>query len=95
MLTVTHDIRGLASRAERIVLLGDGQVQLDGPTSEVFARTEELQRWGVLAPPLARLQVVLLGQAMDVLLTARASGGRLTGGSLDVAAVPAGRGCRS
>jgi energy-coupling factor transport system ATP-binding protein len=69
VLTVTHDIRGLASRAERIVLLGDGQVQLDGPTSRVLARTEELESWGVLAPPLARLQAMLVGQCDDVLLT--------------------------
>jgi energy-coupling factor transport system ATP-binding protein len=70
VLTVTHDIRGLASRAARIVLLGDGQVRLDGPASEVFARTEELQRWGVIAPPVARLQVELLGpKTSDVLLS--------------------------
>jgi energy-coupling factor transport system ATP-binding protein len=61
VLTVTHDIRGLASRAARIVLLGAGEVQLDGPASQVFARTDELERWGVLAPPVARLQVELLG----------------------------------
>jgi energy-coupling factor transport system ATP-binding protein len=69
VLAVTHDIRGLASRAERIVLLGDGQVRMDGPTSRVLARTDELKRWGVLSPPLARLQVQLLGQCDDVLLT--------------------------
>lgn len=70
VLTVTHDIRGLASRAARIVLLGDGKVQLDGPASEVFARTEDLRRWGVIAPPVARLQVELLGQqTADVLLS--------------------------
>jgi energy-coupling factor transport system ATP-binding protein len=69
VLTVTHDIRGLAARAARIVLLGDGEVRIDGPTRQVFARTEELKRWGVLAPPLARLQVALLGQCEDVLLT--------------------------
>ena len=69
IVTVTHDIRGLASRAERIVLLGDGQVRADGPASEVFAMTGELIRWGVLAPPLARLQSELLGPAAtDVLL---------------------------
>ena len=68
ILTVTHDIRGLASRAARIVLLGEGQVRLDGPTRQVFARTEELARWGVLAPPLARLQSDLLGPTGDVLL---------------------------
>ncbi len=69
VLTVTHDIRGLAARAARIVLLGDGEVRMDGPTRQVFARTEELEQWGVLAPPLARLQVQLLGQCDDVLLT--------------------------
>jgi energy-coupling factor transport system ATP-binding protein len=70
VLTVTHDIRGLASRAARIVLLGDGRVQLDGPAGEVFARTAELERWGVLAPPVARLQVELLGpDVADVLLS--------------------------
>ena len=69
VLTVTHDIRGLAARAARIVLLGDGEVRMDGPTKQVFARTEELKRWGVLAPPLARLQVKLLGHCEDVLLT--------------------------
>jgi energy-coupling factor transport system ATP-binding protein len=70
VLTVTHDIRGLASRAARIVLLGDGKVQMDGPAAEVFARTEELQRWGVLAPPVARVQVGLLGTGIsDVLLS--------------------------
>jgi energy-coupling factor transport system ATP-binding protein len=69
VITVTHDIRGLASRASRVVLLGDGQVRLDGPPSQVFAHTDELARWGVLAPPLARLQTGLLGgPAADVLL---------------------------
>ena len=63
VVTVTHDIRGLASRAARIVLLGDGQVRLDGPADEVLARTAELERWGVIAPPVPRLQAELLGPA--------------------------------
>ena len=46
VLTVTHDIRGLAARAARIVLLGDGEVQMDGPTSQVFARPDELETLG-------------------------------------------------
>jgi energy-coupling factor transport system ATP-binding protein len=69
VLTVTHDIRGLASRAERIVLLGEGEIRADGPTRQVLARTSELKQWGVLAPPLARLQTTLLGECDDVLLT--------------------------
>jgi len=70
VITVTHDIRGLASRAARVVVLGEGKVRLDGPPCQVFARTAELAKWGVLAPPLARLQVGLLGDDCgEVLLT--------------------------
>jgi energy-coupling factor transporter ATP-binding protein EcfA2 len=69
IITVTHDIRGLASRAARVVLLGEGQVRADGPASRVFAMTGDLIHWGVLAPPMARLQSELLGPAAgDVLL---------------------------
>jgi energy-coupling factor transporter ATP-binding protein EcfA2 len=69
VVTVTHDIRTVAARASRVVLLGDGQVRLDGPAAEVFARTGELSRWGVLAPPVARLQAELLGpQVRQVML---------------------------
>jgi len=69
IVTVTHDIRGLASRAARVILLGEGQVRADGPANQVFAMTGDLIRWGVLAPPLARLQSELLGPTGgDVLL---------------------------
>jgi len=70
VLTVTHDIRGLASRAARIVVLDEGRVQLDGRAGEVLARTAELENWGIIAPPVARLQTGLLGPGItDVLLS--------------------------
>lgn len=72
VITVTHDMRAVASRAARVVLLGDGQIQLDGPPSRIFARTAELARWGILTPPLARLQSALLGEPDEVLLTVEA-----------------------
>jgi energy-coupling factor transport system ATP-binding protein len=68
VVTVTHDIRGLAARAGRVVLLGDGKVRADGPANRVFAMTGDLVRWGVLAPPLARLQSELLGPAATEVL---------------------------
>src|SRR5579859_5740791 len=72
VVMVTHDMRAVASRAARVVLLGDGQVRLDGPPSKVFAQTAELGRWGILAPPLARLQSALLDGPDEVLLTVEA-----------------------
>jgi len=72
VVMVTHDMRSVASRASRVVLLGDGQVKLDGPPSRVFAQTAELARWGILAPPLARLQSALLGEPDEVLLSVQA-----------------------
>jgi energy-coupling factor transport system ATP-binding protein len=65
VVTVTHDIRTVASRASRVILLGEGQVRLDGRADQVFARTGVLETWGVLAPPLARLQADLLGPGND------------------------------
>jgi energy-coupling factor transport system ATP-binding protein len=96
ILTVTHDIRGLASRAARVVVLGAGRVQMDGPAGQIFARCTELQRWGVLAPPVARLQVELLGpDTPDVLLSvteladAVGAGRGVPAGSVPGSGVPA------
>jgi energy-coupling factor transport system ATP-binding protein len=61
LLMVTHDMRSVASRAERLIVLGDGVPQFDGPPRVVFARARDLERWGVLPPPLARLQHELVG----------------------------------
>jgi energy-coupling factor transport system ATP-binding protein len=73
VVTITHDMRAVASRSSRVILLGDGQVRLDGTPSQVFARPGELARWGILAPPLARLQTALLGEAAgEVLLSVEA-----------------------
>src|SRR5215468_12401334 len=69
VVTVTHDMRAVASRASRVVLLGAGRIVLDGPPGCVFAQTDELMSCGILAPPLARLQSALFGQLDEVLLT--------------------------
>ena len=88
VVTVTHDVRTVASRASRVILLGEGRVRLDGPASAIFARTGELETWGVLAPPLARLQADLLGSGqsrvlldVDSLLAAVTAGAARSGAS--------------
>jgi len=68
LLMVTHDMRSVASRAQRLIVLGDAAVQLDGQPHAVFARGEELAQWGVLPPPVARLQHELVPDASRVAL---------------------------
>ena len=70
IVVIEHRVDEVAPWADRVVVLGEGKVRLDGPPCQVFARTAELAKWGVLAPPLARLQVGLLGDDCgEVLLT--------------------------
>jgi energy-coupling factor transport system ATP-binding protein len=98
VVMVTHDMRSVASRASRVVLLGDGRIRLDGPPEQVFARTAELATWGILAPPLARLQTELLGPALaggeldEVLLTvedlAAVAGAAISGGAARAESAP-------
>ncbi len=49
VLYVTHHMEEVLA-ADRIVALQDGQVALQGPLSEVFARVEELRRLGLDIP---------------------------------------------
>jgi energy-coupling factor transporter ATP-binding protein EcfA2 len=51
---ITHDMR-LAVRAPRCVVMDRGQVVLDAPTAEVFARPELLAQAGVAPPPIVEL----------------------------------------
>ena len=90
----------LASRASRVILLGDGQVGWTEPAPRCSPRRTSWPGWGVLAPPLARLQVELVGAgAGDMLLTvedvdntavaARGTAGRGEGGGPVRNGVPA------
>ena len=59
IIIITHEMRIVADYAERTVVLGQGQVLLDGPTREVFAQPEILRQTYVEPPQITRL-----GQAL-------------------------------
>lgn len=50
IIFITHDMPMVARFAERVIVLRDGQVLLDGPTRDVFREVETL-RTTFLAPP--------------------------------------------
>jgi energy-coupling factor transport system ATP-binding protein len=52
ILMITHDMDLIARYAERLIVMWNGKILLDGPTSEIFSRKEELAKT-FLRPPVA------------------------------------------
>lgn len=52
ILFSSHDLRFVATVADRVIVLSDGVVVADGPTSVVLQDAEVLQRAGLELPPL-------------------------------------------
>ncbi|MBM4465499.1 MAG: ATP-binding cassette domain-containing protein [Chloroflexi bacterium] len=59
VLMITHDVDLIARYAQRLIVLCEGQVLLDGPTAEVFTQVEELRKSFVVPPVAAQLAAEL------------------------------------
>lgn len=55
LVVITHDVDFCAEHAQRVVVMLDGRVHLDGPTGRVFAQAGELAQAAVTPPQLVRL----------------------------------------
>lgn len=60
IIIITHEMRIVADYAERTVVLGQGRVLLDGPTREIFAQPDILEKTYVEPP-----QITQIGQALS------------------------------
>jgi energy-coupling factor transport system ATP-binding protein len=59
VIIITHDIDFCAAHFERIVVMADGRVLVDGPAEEVLGQTELLATTNVEPPQLVRLAQAL------------------------------------
>jgi len=59
ILMVTHNMSVIAEYAQRLVVMKDGAVFMDGKPREIFARTTELARAGIVPPQITRLSQAL------------------------------------
>jgi energy-coupling factor transport system ATP-binding protein len=69
VLMITHDMDLIARYAERLIVMWNGQVLLDGPTAEVFRQVDVLERT-FLHPPMptqVALQLQPVGLPGDVI----------------------------
>ena len=66
VILISHDMELVAEYAERVIVMKQGEVLLDGPAAEVFLSPEELDAAGLIPPLPARLALDLRKQGFDV-----------------------------
>ena len=56
----------IARFATRLVVFREGQLAMDGPPGEVFARAEELESMGLTVPGVTKVMGILRRKGVDV-----------------------------
>ncbi|HJX22982.1 MAG TPA: ATP-binding cassette domain-containing protein, partial [Candidatus Bathyarchaeia archaeon] len=54
-IIITHDMKLISEFCERVVVMSDGKIVLDGPAAEVFAERETLMRASIKPPQITQL----------------------------------------
>ena len=69
-ITVVHITHHMAEDADRVIVMNDGVVAMDGTPRDIFSRVEELRSLGLAAPDTVELLHRLNGHGMSLPLTA-------------------------
>ncbi|MBQ5738894.1 MAG: energy-coupling factor transporter ATPase, partial [Oscillospiraceae bacterium] len=65
VVLITHHMNE-AENADRVIVMNDGHVAMDGTPKEVFSRVEELRAIGLAAPDTVELLHALRADGWDV-----------------------------
>lgn len=65
VLWITHFMEEVA-QADRVVVLDQGHIAMDGTPAEVFTRVEEIKALGLDVPPMAELALELQQNGLDL-----------------------------
>lgn len=66
VIMVSHSMEDVARVADRVIVMNDGHIELDGGTREVFGRSEQLRRCGLGVPEVSRIADQLRALGVDV-----------------------------
>lgn len=55
VIVITHDMRFVAEVADRVILMARGEIIADGPTRDVFLKTDLLQKTNIKPPQIVQL----------------------------------------
>jgi len=62
VITITHDMWVVAKYCNRVVLMSNGEIVLDGDTREVFSKVDELKKYYIDVPTIVKISMKLFGQ---------------------------------
>ncbi|MCS6769243.1 MAG: energy-coupling factor ABC transporter ATP-binding protein [Candidatus Caldarchaeum sp.] len=62
IITITHDMWVVARYCDRVVLMADGKIVVDGPTRTVFSDIEFLEKYDIEVPTVVKLSRKLVGE---------------------------------
>lgn len=66
IIVISHSMEEMARRADRLVVINDGRIPLEGTPREVFAHREELEAMGLGVPAMTALFHRLRAMGVDI-----------------------------
>ncbi|CDM69557.1 Energy-coupling factor transporter ATP-binding protein EcfA 2 [Clostridium bornimense] len=66
IIIVSHSMEDVARFAERIIVMNEGAIELDGSCSEVFRHVDLLEKLGLAVPEVKYLQIKLKEAGFDI-----------------------------
>ncbi len=65
IILVSHSMEDVAARAERVIVLNDGKLEMQGTVKEVFSRAGELSKMGLKIPQITQVFMELYRLGFD------------------------------
>ena len=66
IVMVSHSMDEIARNVDRIVVLSDGKVYMEGTPKQVFARAHELEQVGLDVPQVTKVAAALKARGLDI-----------------------------
>ncbi len=66
IILVSHSMEDIAKLASRVIVFDKGQVAMEGPTREIFKRSEELEAVGLGVPQITKFMQILKKNGRDI-----------------------------
>ena len=67
VILVSHSMEDMAHYCDRVVVMNDASVYMEGDVNEVFSRAEMLERIGLDVPEIAKIAAILRSRGVPIL----------------------------